>query len=311
MAGGDGSRLTGAPGVPPLGGPAENRAEVELEGVVFAGCSVARQGISAGAGGAVRADLVKLDMHDALVLGSSARGADGAGGGLSLVGATFATLAGVTFAGNAAEHSGGAIQARGALLNADGCSFLGNSVRGGGGSTLDSRGAALFAIPSARDAAVGTVRRSLFAGQAGIDLRDVDVSCPLVNDMRYDENRFFLAGGFGSTVYVHNPQQSFGLDVQGLNNAVISRPCGSTDKSSIPNTRDFSPPAVGALVAIQSAGATGQRLGPFLAYAWTGTAATLDGTPLTARFGLVERPTPGEHRLTPAGGSPVLVLVEP
>ncbi len=311
LAGGDGARVTGAAGVPPLGGNTENRAEVELERVVFNGCSVARSGAAAGAGGAFRGDLVELAMRDSLVLASSARGADGAGGGLSLVGATFATLAGVTFAGNAADHSGGAIQMRGSLLDADGCSFLGNSVTGGGGSTGDSRGAAVFAIPSAREAAVGTVRRSLFAGQAGIDIRDVDQACPLVNDMHYDENRFFLAGGnFGETVYVHNPQQAFGLDVQGLNNAVISRPCGPTDKSTTANVREFTPPAEGALLAIQSAGAPGQRLGPFLAYAWTGTAATLDLTPLATRFGLVPGPAPGEHRLDVAGGESVAVVVE-
>jgi predicted outer membrane repeat protein len=311
LAAGDGARVTGGASVPADGGVEANRGELELERVVFNGCTVARAGAAAGAGGALRADLVALDMRDTLVLGSTARGQDGAGGGLSLVGATFATLAGVTFAGNAADHSGGAIQVRGALLDADGCSFLGNSVAGGGGAVGDSRGAALFAIPSARDAAAGTVQRSLFAGQAGIDIRDVDQACPLVNDLRYDENRFFLSGGnFGETVYVHNPQATFGLDVQGLNDVTISRACGSTDKSAVPNTREFAPPAEGALAAIQSAGSTGQRLGPFLAFAWTGAAATLDGAPLAARFGLVAAPAPGEHRLDVAGGESATVVVE-
>ncbi|MGH9362519.1 MAG: hypothetical protein ACRD2T_11435 [Thermoanaerobaculia bacterium] len=308
LAGGDGARVSGVAGVPAQGGLEANRAEVLLEGVVFSGCSATRRVNTAASGGALRADLVELEMREGLVLGSNARGVDGTGGGLSLVGATLASLDGVTFAGNAAEHSGGAIQVRGATLDADDSLFLENSVgAGAAGSAFDSRGAALFSIPSNQEPVQGTVQRSLFAGQAGIPVRDVGPPSSPVNCLRYDANRFFVPPGapFGDTVYVHNTAAPGGLDVPGLNNLIV----GTCNKGTA-NSREPLPPREGVLVAIQSAGAPGQRLGPFLAYAWTGTAATLDGASLTDRFGLVAS-SPGEHRLALADGESVAVVVEP
>ena len=295
LAGGDGPRVTGGAGVPAQGGLGANRAEVLLERVVFSGCSAIRRGNTAGSGGALRADLVELEMRDGLVLGSSARSTDGAGGGLSLVGASLATLSGVTFAGNSAGSSGGAVQVRGATLDADGGRFFGNSA---------GLGAAIYAIPSNRDPVAGTVQRSLFAGQAGIPLRDVGPPSMPVNCLRYNANRFFA--GASEDVYVHNTAAPAGLNVQGLNNLTV----GSCDKSTAPNVRELQTPREGVLAAVQAAGSPGQRLGPYLAFAWTGTAATLDGAPLSPRFGLVPT-TPGEHRLAVTGGQSVTVVVDP
>ncbi|HEX9668514.1 MAG TPA: hypothetical protein VGC93_03420 [Thermoanaerobaculia bacterium] len=294
LAGGDGARVTGA-GVPAQGGLGANRAGVLLEGVVFSGCSTTRRGNTAASGGALRGDLVELEMRDGLVLGSSARGTDGAGGGLSLVGASLATLSGVTFAGNSAGSSGGAVQVRGATLDADGSRFLGNSA---------GLGAAIFAIPSNRDPVAGTVQRSLFAGQAGIPLRDVGPPSLPANCLRYNANRF--SAGASEDVYVHNTAAPAGLNVPGLNGLVV----GSCDKSTAPNVRETQPPREGVLAAIQAAGSSGQRLGPYLAFAWTGTAATLDGAPLGVRFGLVQT-GPGVHRLAVTGGSSAAVVVDP
>jgi predicted outer membrane repeat protein len=295
LAGGDGGRVTGAAGVPAQGGLGANRAEVVLEGVVFSGCSTTARGNTAASGGALRADLVDLEMRDGLVLGSSARGKNGAGGGLSLVGASLATLSGVTFAGNSADSSGGAVQVRGATLDADGGRFLGNSA---------GLGAAIYSIPSNTDPVAGTVQRNLFAGQAGVPLRDVGPPSLPANCLRYDANRF-LAGA-SEDVYVHNTAAPAGLNVPGLNNLVV----GSCDKSTAPNTRETQPPREGVLAAIQAAGSPGQRLGPYLAFAWTGTAATLDGAPLAPRFGLVGT-VPGAHKLDVAGGQSVTVVVDP
>lgn len=294
LAGGDGGRVTGAAGVPAQGGLGANRAEVVLEGVVFSGCSATRKGNAPGSGGALRADLVELEMRDGLVLGSSARGTDGAGGGLSLVGASLASLFDTTFAGNSAGSSGGAIQVRGATLDADAGRFLGNSA---------GLGAAIYSIPSNRDPVAGTVQRSLFANQAGVPLRDVGPPSGLVNCLRYNGNRF--VAGASEDVYVHNTAAPAGLSVSGLNGLNV----GSCDKSTAPNVRETSP-REGALVAVQKAGYPNQRRGPFLAFAWTGTAATLDGVPLAARFGLVST-TPGAHRLDIAGGQSITVVVDP
>lgn len=314
LAAGDVARVSGAASVPQRDTIEENRAEVVLDGVVFSGCTAARSGGAAGTGGAVRGDLIALVLRGGLVLGSSARGTDGAGGGLSLVGAAAATLDDATFAGNSADHSGGAIQVRGARLDVDRSRFLGNSVGAPGSfDVTSSRGAAIFSIPSSRDAVTGVVQGSLFAGEVGVEIRDVDLPAGPVNDLGYDANRFFLAAdNFGDRMYAHNPQEPGGLGVAELNNLVIVRPGrSSTDKSLLANTREFAPPAEGALVAVQAAGALRQRLGPFLAFAWTGTAAFLDGAPLGARFGLVERPAPGEHRLDVPGGAGAVVIVEP
>ncbi len=296
LAGGDGPRVTGG-GVPPQGGLAANRAEVVFEGTVFSGCSANARGTTAASGGALRADLVKLEMRDGLVLGSSARGTNGAGGGLSLVGASLANLYGTTFAGNSAVFSGGAIQVRGSTLDADGCRFLGNTA---------GRGAALYSIPSNTDPVAGTVQRSLFTREADIPLRDVGPSSMPVNCLRYNANRFYVPPGTSDIIYVHNTAAPQGLNVAGLNKLVV----GTCDKSTEPNTREFQPPPEGVLIAIQSAGAPGARLGPFLAYAWTGTAATRDGVPLTAGFGVVDT-LPGAHRLDIAGGPSIPVVVDP
>ena len=293
LVAGDGARVNGTPGVPPQGGVAANRAKVVLEGVVFSGCSTTR-GNAAASGGALRADLVELEMRDGLVLGSSARGKDGGGGGLSLVGASLATLFDTTFAGNWADASGGAIQVRGATLDADGARFFNNKA---------GQGAAIFAIPSNRDQVAGTVQRSLFASQDGVPLHDVGPTSLPTNCLRYNTNRF-LAGA-SEDVYVHNTAAPAGLNVSGLNGLNV----GSCDKSTVPNVRETQP-REGALVAVQTAGYPNQRRGPFLAFAWTGVTATLDGVPLTARFGLVPT-TPGVHRLDIAGGPSIPVVVDP
>lgn len=295
LAGGDGGRVSGAASVPAQGGLGANRAEVVLEGVVFSGCAATRKGNAPGSGGALRADLVELEMRDGLVLGSGARGTGGAGGGLSLVGASLASLFDTTFAGNSAGESGGAVQVRGATLDADGARFFDNGA---------GLGAAVYAIPSNRDPVAGTVQRSLFAGQSGVPLRDVGPPSLPTNCLRYNANRF--AAGASEDVYVHNTAAPAGLNVPGLNNLTV----GSCDKSTAPNVREAQTPREGVLAAIQAAGSPGQRLGPFLAFAWTGTAATLDGTPLASRFGLVGT-VPGAHRLDVAGGQSVTVVVDP
>src|SRR5207302_144008 len=80
-----------------------------------------------------------------------------------------------------------------------------------------------------------------------------------------------------------------GLDVGALNGLIVSRAAApATVKAPVANRALAVAPAAGSLVAIPAAGSPASRSAPFLAYAWTGGAATLDGAALPQHANVIE-----------------------
>jgi predicted outer membrane repeat protein len=174
---------------------ADNRAQVQIRGVVFSGCHVVTGADgNVGAGGALDGELVDLDLEDSMFLDSDARGASAGGGAVALRQESNAKILRTTFAHNSAEKSGGALIVSGSALQLDGCRFYGNDVVPGVSEGLsDSRGAAIYSVPLLNPARLrnvyGVVSNSVFAGSLGIPLWDVDPASGPINQMRYDLRR--------------------------------------------------------------------------------------------------------------------------
>jgi predicted outer membrane repeat protein len=312
LVAGDQTHLYGQNGLSPNGTLDSNRAPVQITGSAFDSCGVQQNpaGGSA-AGGAINATLVALAMDDSLVLESGAAG-NGSGGGLFLAGESAAQITGTTFAGDTADSAGGGIFAGASDLQIAGASFVANQAGPAVAEPLAaSHGAALYSIPAvgsqphvgAGDAS-GTVAATTFSQNLGLPVWDVDLGgAGPVNTVQYEGNSFFSTA-FGDRVYVDtlaDPGRN-GFDVGGLNSLVVNRPGGPTTvKSPFANQALGAPPVAGSLKAFPPAGSPAARSAPFLAYAWTGGGATLDGVPLPAHQGVIAGAAPGSHVLAVNG----------
>jgi predicted outer membrane repeat protein len=322
LATGDQQDLYGLGGHARQGTLDSDRLPVQIRGTVLDACDVQQSPTAGGGqGGAINGALVALTLDDSLVLDSTATG-NGSGGGLFLADESAAQISGTVFAGNLADLSGGAIFAGSSEVQISGSSFIANRVGAGAGGPLDtSRGAALYFIPAVGGQphvgpgdAAGVVTQTVFSQNAGLPLWDVDSGgAGPVNTVQYDGNEIFNTT-YGGKVYVDtfaDPGRS-GLDAGGLNALVIRRAGGPTTvKSTVPNQALASAPAAGSLAAFPPAGSPSARSAPFLAYAWTGGAATLNGAPLPLHAGLIEGAAPGGYTLVVDGVAVAAATVEP
>jgi hypothetical protein len=313
LALGDEQHLYGLGGLTPDGTLDSNRAPVAIMGSVFHDCAAGPGAtVGVGNGGAINGALVALTLADSLILDSKA--AQGSGGGLFLANESDAQVARTTFAGNSADSSGGAVFAAGSNLAISGSRFLGNEVgvtAGGAGSITLSHGAALFSTPlgaglphvGSGDAS-GLVLGTFFSQNSGLPVWDFDSGgASPVNTMQYAGNDFFNTT-FGDKVYLDTDTDPnrFGSNVPDLNNLIVVRNGGPTTlKAPVPNSALFTPPVAGSLLALPAAGSPSARSAPFLAYAWTGGAATLNGAPLALHDGVIENATPGPYSLVVDG----------
>lgn len=314
LAGGDASRLFGE-GVPQSGSAADNRAVVTLQRTIFYDCDVERSSQRQGGfGGAIQADLAALTLEDSMVLRSDAFGDPSGGGGLAVSRDSDVRIARSTFAYNTAFERGGAVDLGGSTAQITASRFYGNEVSPGVSETINqSLGAAIYAIPfvSAQNRSRarpvgGVVSGSLFADNAGLPLFDVEPEAGPANDVRYDGNEIHSTR-FGDRVYVNSladPGRG-GSSVEQLNILVVNRGSrGTFRKSQAANRRLNAAPSSGSLVAspaILPAGSTTAPSNAFLAYAWSGGSATLEGRPLTAKSGVLEVTEPGTYRLVVDG----------
>jgi hypothetical protein len=312
LAAGDQTHLYGLLGLAPNGTLESNRAQLQISGSVLAACNVQKSPTAGGgAGGAINGALVALALDDSLVLGSGAAG-NGNGGGLFLAGESAAQISRTTFAGDTADTAGGAIFAAASEVQINGSSFIANEAGPGVGEPINvSRGAALYFIPliagqphvGSGDAS-GAVAATTFSQNLGLPVWDVDSGgAEPVNTVQYDGNELYSTA-FGDKVYVDtfaDPGRT-GLDVGSLNALVVRRSGGPTTvKSAVANQALAAAPAAGSLKAMAPAGSPSSRSAPFLAYAWTGGGATLNGVPLPAHEGLVEGAAPGGYALAVDG----------
>jgi len=318
LAGGDVARLYGEGQVAQSGTAAENRARVEIRGVVFEDCDAdPAVGGDAGQGGALMGDLVDADVEDSLFLDSDARGPNGGGGAVFLRQESDARILRSTFAHDSAQKWGGALFVTGSTIQVDGCRFLGNDVVPGASERLtDSRGAAIYSQPLSNGShprnVDGVVANSVFVENLGIPIWDVEPASGPVNDLRYDGNRFVPAL-FGDRVYVHNQAMPAGASVAELNFLTVFRGVrGTARKSAIANAQIFDP-RQGSLAIVPSPNSVGAAPSSpgwsALAYAWSGGTASVATIGLYLRAGLFEAP-PGSYTLL-VDGAPVATATAP
>lgn len=310
---GDSNRRYGDGGVAQDGSVAENRAPLRMERVVLYDCDVeASPGGTGGEGGGVIARLADAVIRDSLILRSDAPADGGNGGGMAVFDESRLVVSGTTFARNTAEQGGGLFLS-GSHVDLATSTFVDNEVTPGVSETVSqSRGAAFYAAPKAAQAnperaadATGVVRECLFTSNVGLPVREIDRSEPPFNRVRYDGNRFYSTT-FGDKVYVNNQVSFGGSSVQELNGIVLQRSDGTTtDKSQVANSRLFVAPTEGMLLAVPPSLTSFEGSLPeavsTLAYARSGAAATLDGTPVAGSSGLMETAAAGEHRLRSGG----------
>jgi len=311
--GGDSNRTYGLNGVSKMGTLADNRATVNLENVVFTDLDVAEfeSTPGTGVGGAIQTGLSILTITDSMFMMSDAFGiSNGSGGALALLDQSLATISNTAFAMNTAGKYGGAIFTQGSELNLSSCQLIRNEVSPGiSEDEYQSFGAALFtAIDVGRDLnANGTVSSCLFSENIGLEIYDDDRDLGPENEMQYNNNQFYSTS-FGDHVYrdsIPSPIQS----AVGLNSLVIVRTNGTTtDKSVVNNQALGTLPIWGELTAVprkvlptNAAGDPSPPTSSFLAYVWSGTAASLDGGSLSTRAGVVATTVNGTHTLSVNG----------
>lgn len=298
---GDTRSTYGLNGVPADGDLAENRPPVTISDSVFHECSV--QGLTdggnvpnSGMGGGILATHVDLDIDESLFVGNSGSGGPAQGGAMRVLTESNLTVADSTFAHNETQVQGGALALAGISLGSapgqgiDSTQFFGNDVLGGG------LGAAIFSGPlSAGTGApldmTGDVSDSTFSDHAQIPIREEDNHNGPINSVTYRNNDFSDEAGPAN---IFSNQIAGGATPSGLNSMVVTRSgATNTDKAPANDNSDLgSEPDLVALVtvppqlnSVEPAGAVGSWES-FVATAWSGGAATLNGQPLAGDFDL-------------------------
>lgn len=260
-------------------------------------------------GGALAIAGADLLMQDSLVLNSDAVGSEGGYGGGMLIYMANASIDGLVAAYNTADTYGGALFIKGSNIDIAGSTFMGNVFSPGiSEPEYQSYGAAIFASPetSLNEPVTGNVVNSKFINNTGLAIFDDDRSNGPINAVIYNNNQFYETT-FGDKVY--KDSLAAACNPSGLNTLVVSHSGGypSIDKSTINNTAYSNIPNISTLFAapsiLLSTSAYGDA-GPspaFLTYVWSGSSATLDGTPLSSRSGIIQTTTVGTHTLNASG----------
>lgn len=304
---GDGNRRWGENGVSPAAGSLETRATTLVEESIFYECDVKETdgADGTGAGGAAQVVLTDLTIQNSLILKSDAIG-DGtdpdwaAGGGIRNIIDSTSNIQDSTMAHNTATRFGGAIHSEGSNLDVSGCQFLNNDVG-------DVFGTHIFATPYQFRSLhqTGNIELTVFSNTTDLGplIWEGDLDLGPINDNRYNANTLF-SDSQGQTVYSHTfatvPDQA----VAGLNSLVIHRSgAPNTEKSQVANFDPPTSPQVAAVLAapaeiieVTAAGDTENSTQSFVAFAWSGTTANLDGIPLMEEVGLQET-SEGSHSL--------------
>jgi predicted outer membrane repeat protein len=306
-AAGDQNRTYGANGVSQQGTAADNRAQVEINRVVFNDLDVYNF-LDGGVGGGMLGDMVALNLQNSLIINSDATGSSkSSGGGLAILNQSLANISGLTFSRNSTDKYGGAIFAQGSELNLSNCNLIENS-------NPTQYGSAIFAAQDDGRSrpATGTVQTCMFSSNTGLPMIfDDDRTNGPINDMRYNNNQFYSSGGADAKVYKDPIYYVYPIGTENsasqLNDRVVSRNNGtSTDKGS-GNTALSIVPTVGKILGappqILTTNANGDAAPPtlaYLGYTWSGGSATLDGQAVTGNAGVSSAGT-GTHTLSVGG----------
>ncbi len=303
---GDFNRTYGANGVSKIGTASDNRATLVINNVVFNDLDVVK-GSDDGAGGAILADLTNVNIQNSVIMNSDALGANnGSGGGLAALDQSNISMSAVTFSHNSAGKFGGAVFAQGSTINISGSDLIENSV----GS--NDYGSAIFAAPLTAwygTANVdGVVQGNKISNNPGVAIFDDDRTNGPINSVIYNSNDFY-AGSVDAIVYSDAIYPYGSKKVSELNTLVIIRANGtSSPKSQTANRALASMPPIGRIYAAPSEilGVTAANdpetiSAAYIAYAWSGNSANLNGSPLGGRTGTVTSTSPGTFTLSVGG----------
>ena len=304
---GDNNRVYGGGGVDPMGTVAENRALLYLSGVVLNDLDLFSDP-KASFGGGLTANLAQLNVQDSLVLDCHSESTNdwGQAGGIMILNQSSGWLNEVTIAGNSAQSFGGGVVVNGSQATISGCNLHHNTVPST--SIYQSRGAALYSSPDVTRGldTSGVVENTIMTSNDGLPILDEDRDDGPINRFVYNGNSIHSTT-FGDDVYRNSldPPQT----VSELNTYVVHRTNGtSTTKSIIDNIAESSEISSGYLRAVPpyvipetAVGDSESSTPSFLAYAWSGAGATLDGASLATATGVQENPASGQHTLTADG----------
>jgi hypothetical protein len=306
---GDLNRSFGWNGVPQMGTPAENRAILEVDNVIFYDLDVTKTN-EGGMGGSILADLVDLTIQDSLIANCDASGGShSSGGGLAAINPSLVNLSDSLLARNSSSGYGGGIFIQGGTINITDTRLIENAVVG------TNYGSAIFSAPL--DATYGgfpvggVVQNCTISNNTGLPIFDDDLTWGPINDVRYNNNNFYHSGSMDAIVYSDSIPSYGSKKVSELNTLVVNRAnSNSTPKSQSPNTALASIPVIGGLFAApgeilaKTASGDAQQSSPaVLGYAWSGASASLDGYNVTGGAGLQVTYQPGTHTLV-VGGAP-------
>lgn len=306
-ANGDNNRVYGGGGVDPMGTVAENRAQLTIDRVVLNDLDLWSDPKSA-LGGGITAGLTHLDIEDSLILDCHAAGENdfAQGGGAMIINQSFGIFNNVTFAGNSAQMFGGGLSVHSSQATVSNSTFHHNSI--GASAVNQSFGAGMYSTPDVQGGlnTSGLVSNSVFTDNDGLSVYDDDRDEGPINTLVYNQNSFFNTA-FGDSIYKDrlDPVQN----VSGLNALVVHRTNGtSTDKSINANVAEDDSISSGYLRAVPpiiipetAVGDADASTRSYLAYAWSGTEATLDGQHLSSHRGVLPDPAIGVHTLVVDG----------
>lgn len=291
-----------------MGALEENRLPVVLDRVTMTGCSVDDIIGNNAVGGGFYGLLVDLICMDSLVVDSSASGTDpsnpssssqGHGGAASIRQESLVVVTDSTFAGNSADHEGGALQVLGSdIAEFSDNIFYANVVSPGANRPVnESKGAALYLGPLTSKSldVTGAVNNSIFTGNMGLPIFESDATlsnpCDCGNYVTYDGNSFY------NTTYeddvFRNTLVSGAHTAPELNALIIDRGDGDTTKKSPleTNFEETEPITTATLLSapqtILSNTAPGDEppaTESFLSWVWSGGCAELDGTMFDPTF---------------------------
>lgn len=235
-----------------------------------------------GLGGAILADLADLVLEDSIIILSSATGStNGWGGAAAIINRSQATISSTTFGRNYASRSGGALFVQGSSLSINQSLLIYNEVPTGSGS-------AVYSEPdSSRDQPItGSIESSVIGENLGRPLYEGDLDSSAmpnaINDLRYNSNQIYSS--LDSDIFL-NILSGLPRTVSELNGLTVTRAnAADTPKVQQANTAPGVEPVSGALLAAPTflwpmtpPGDPAPPTSSYLAYAWGGGPATVDG----------------------------------
>jgi hypothetical protein len=273
-----------------MGTLAENQAVLDIEHVVFKDLDVAEDPSTPGSGlgGAIVADVVNLTMNDSLFINSDAIGTGNSfGGALAILEQSVAQINYSTFAQNSSQKYGGAIFIQGSQLNLSNCNLIENS-------NASPYGSAIFAAQDdVRNLPVtGTVQNCLFSNNTLPMVYDDDRTNGPVNDMHYNNNKFYHTNGVNAGIY-RDSIVGLSSSASQLNNLIVVRNNGTSTDKGFGNIALSSAPKVGVILVVpphilltSANGDVAPSTLSYLGYAWSGGSATLNGQAVIGNTGV-------------------------